>query len=110
MNRSKLRQFFLTRKSTILMPISAIVLAVATVAVVTGCGGVIDASIGGTVTGLSGGTTVGLVDNGSDPLTVSANGTFTFATKISAGNNYDVTVSSQPVGETCTVSNGSGSV
>ncbi|HEY8026088.1 MAG TPA: hypothetical protein VIF60_16095 [Burkholderiaceae bacterium] len=79
-------------------------------AVIAGCGGVLDASIGGSVTGLSGGTTVGLVDNGSDPLTVSANGNFTFATQVSAGNNYNVTVASQPVGETCTVTNGSGTV
>jgi hypothetical protein len=75
-----------------------------------GCGGVLDATIGGAVTGLSGGTEVSLLDNGTDQITVSANGNFTFDAKIEAGSNYNVTVYSQPIGETCTVSDGSGSV
>lgn len=104
MNHSTLRQFFHNKRLSTIAALAVIG------AVIAGCGGVLDANIGGTVTGLSGGTTVGLVDNGSDPLTVSANGNFTFATKISAGNNYNVTVASQPVGETCTVTNGSGTV
>ncbi len=76
----------------------------------SGCGGVIDASIGGTVSGLAGGTSVVLQNNGSDPITVSANGTFTFDKTISAQNTYDVTVETQPIGETCTVTNGTGTV
>ena len=76
----------------------------------TGCGGALDATIGGTVYGLSGGTSVELLDNGGDALTVSTNGSFTFATKVQAPNQYNVTVGTQPTGETCTVSNGSGSV
>jgi hypothetical protein len=74
------------------------------------CGGVLDATIGGTVYGLSGGTSVVLVDNGSDPITVPANGTFTFDKSIEAQNTYDVTVQTQPIGETCTVTNGTGTV
>jgi len=71
-----------------------------------GCGGAIDATIGGTVTGLSGDTTVVLLNNGTDALTVGASGSFTFGTEIEAGSTYDVTVETEPVGETCTVASG----
>src|SRR5579862_5531800 len=65
-------------------------------------------SVGGTVSGLSG--TVVLQDNGSDSLSVSANGSFTFATQLASGAAYAVTVQTNPSGQTCTVSNGSGTV
>src|SRR5579862_1542752 len=65
-------------------------------------------SVGGTVSGLSG--TVVLQDNGGDTLSVSANGSFTFATQLASGAAYAVTVQSYPSGQTCTVSNGSGAV
>jgi hypothetical protein len=76
----------------------------------SGCGGVLDATIGGTVTGLSGGTSLVLVDNGADPITVPGNGTFTFDQTVQAQNAYNVTVQTQPIGETCTVTNGTGTV
>jgi 6-phosphogluconolactonase (cycloisomerase 2 family) len=65
-------------------------------------------TVGGTISGL---TASGLVlqDNGGDNLTVAANATtFTFATPVNTGAAYAVTVSTQPTGETCTVSGGSG--
>jgi 6-phosphogluconolactonase (cycloisomerase 2 family) len=65
-------------------------------------------SVGGTVSGLSG--TLKLNDNGADTLTVTANGTFTFATQLASGANYAVTVAVQPAGQTCAVSSGSGTV
>ena len=65
-------------------------------------------SIGGTVSGLSG--TVVLQDNGGDDLSVSRNGAFTFATKLPTGAAYNVTVKTNPAGQTCTVSGGSGTV
>jgi Putative esterase len=65
-------------------------------------------SVGGRVSGLSG--TVVLQDNGSDPLNVNANGSFTFATRLASGAAYAVTVQSNPSGQTCTVFNGSGTV
>jgi len=65
-------------------------------------------TIGGTVTGLTGSVT--LLDNGANSLTVSANGSFTFTTALAGGSSYAVTVSTQPTGETCTISNGSGKV
>ncbi|MBS0447645.1 MAG: hypothetical protein JSR59_17010 [Proteobacteria bacterium] len=65
-------------------------------------------SIGGTVSGLTG--TLTLQDNGGDALSVSQNGTFAFAGKLDSGSAYDVTVATQPAGQTCTVTSGSGSV
>ena len=65
-------------------------------------------SVGGTVSGLSG--TVVLQDNGGDNLTVTANGTFTFATKLASGAAYAVTVQTNPAGQTCTVASGSGTI
>jgi hypothetical protein len=63
-------------------------------------------SIGGMVSGLSG--SLVLQDNGGDNLTITANGSFTFATKLAPGSNYSVTVLTQPSGETCSVTGGSG--
>ncbi|HMK85308.1 MAG TPA: choice-of-anchor tandem repeat GloVer-containing protein, partial [Steroidobacteraceae bacterium] len=67
-------------------------------------------TVGGTVSGLSGGASMVLLDNGADSLTVSANGSFTFKTALASGSAYAVTVGTQPSGETCTVSSGSGTV
>jgi hypothetical protein len=91
---------------------------------VAGCGGG-DVSIGGTLSGLGSGQTVTLQNNATDNLVLSANGPFTFATPVtvssSAGSTtttttttttapYSVTVLTQPAGQTCTVTNGSGTV
>ncbi len=66
-------------------------------------------SIGGSVVGLDG-TGLVLQDNGGDNLTVSANGTFTFANLIASGGSYNVTFLTQPTApaQTCTVSGGTG--
>src|SRR5207237_1422033 len=65
-------------------------------------------SVGGTVSGLSG--TVVLQDNGGDNLSVAANGSFTFATKLASGSAYSVTVLTQPSGQTCAVTAGTGTI
>src|ERR1700683_1545390 len=67
-------------------------------------------TIGGTVTGLTG-TGLVLQDNGGDNLTITASGSFTFATAIASGKPYIVTILTQPTtpAQTCTVANGSGS-
>ena len=65
-------------------------------------------TVGGTVSGLSG--TVVLQDNGGDNLSVTANGSFTFATALASGAAYSVTVKTNPSGQTCTVSSGSGTI
>ena len=66
-------------------------------------------SIGGTVSGLDRGESVVLQNNGGDDLTVSANSTFTFPTKVTSGSAYAV-IASPPTGKTCTVTGGSGTV
>jgi exo-beta-1,3-glucanase (GH17 family) len=65
-------------------------------------------TIGGTVSGLTGGTVV-LQNNGSNSLATATNGAFTFTTAVAPGAAYAVTVLTQPAGETCTVTHGSGS-
>jgi Putative esterase len=65
-------------------------------------------SVGGTITGLSG--TAVLQDNGGDNLSVSANGSFNFATQLNNAAAYNVTVYANPSGQTCTVTNPSGTV
>ena len=64
--------------------------------------------MGGTVSGLSG--TVVLQDNGGDNLTLTANGTFTFATALASGAAYAVTVKTNPASQTCAVSSGTGTI
>ena len=65
-------------------------------------------SVGGTVTGLNG--TLLLQLNGGTPGSMSGDGQFIFPTKLANGAVYNVTVSSQPLRQTCTVSNGSGTI
>ena len=65
-------------------------------------------SIGGSVSGLTG--TVTLQNNGGDNLALSANGGFTFATAIYDNTSYNVSVSTQPTGQICTVTNGVGTL
>lgn len=68
-------------------------------------------AIGVTVSGLSG-TGLVLRNNGADDLAISNNGSFTFATAVSSGKTYNVSVFAQPSAPTqaCTVSNGTGTV
>lgn len=64
-------------------------------------------TVGGTVSGLAGSQRV-VLKNGSDNLTVSTNGPFTFPTPLASGGMYGVAVFIQPGGERCTVSGGAG--
>ena len=73
-----------------------------------GGGGSVSYTIGGLASGLAG--SMVLQNNGSDNLTVSASGTFTFATAVTNGSTYNITVLTQPAGQTCTVSTGAGAV
>ena len=68
-------------------------------------------SIGGTVSGLAG-TGLLLRNNGGDTLAVNVSGSFTFPTLLANGASYAVTVFQQPQvpPQTCTVSNGSGTL
>jgi len=71
------------------------------------CGG---GEVGGTVTGLGTSLSVTLLNNGSDALTVSRNGSFFFAQRLDADAAYVVSVQTQPVGQSCEVTNGSGTL
>jgi len=65
-------------------------------------------TVGGTVSGLASGDSVVLLDNGGDSTTVTSNTTFTFSAALVTGLQYAVTVGTQPVGQTCSVTAGSG--
>jgi len=65
-------------------------------------------TVGGSVTGTSG--PVVLKNNGGDQITVNAAGAFVFPTTIASGNTYSVTVATPPSGQTCTVSNATGTM
>ncbi|MFZ6645214.1 hypothetical protein ACO0LO_05830 [Undibacterium sp. TJN25] len=64
------------------------------------------------ISGLAAGKTLVLMDNGDTTLinmiTTTINGVFDFNTSIRDGKPYNVTVNTQPAGQTCTVANGSG--
>jgi hypothetical protein len=65
-------------------------------------------TLGGTISGLA--MAITLQNNGGDNLSVSANGSFTFATAVADGSTYNVTVLAQQAGQNCTITNGSGTV
>lgn len=66
-------------------------------------------TLGGNISGLAGSGLV-LQDNGGGNLSITANGTFTFAATVPSGNSYNVTVLTQPANpaQNCSVTNGSG--
>lgn len=66
------------------------------------------ATISGSLSGLQTGTTIALVNNGGDPLGLSANGTFSLLAPVAVGNQYAVTVGTQPFWQSCNVTGGSG--
>ncbi len=65
-------------------------------------------TVGGTLSGLATGDVVVLQDNRGDNLALLANGPFTFATPVTSGGAYAVTVLSQPgaPAQSCAVSGG----
>jgi 6-phosphogluconolactonase (cycloisomerase 2 family) len=64
-------------------------------------------TVSANVSGLASGAQFVLDDNGGDATTVNSNGNVTFAGRIAYNGSYNVSVATQPVGQTCTVSNGS---
>ncbi|KTD12415.1 transmembrane protein [Legionella hackeliae] len=65
-------------------------------------------TVGGVVSGLSG--SVVLQNNGADTLIINSNGGFTFPTPLAQGSSYNVTILTQPATQTCSVSNGTGTI
>jgi len=76
-----------------------------------GGGGGATYSVSVAVSGLAG-TGLVLRNNGGDSLAINSNGTATFATQLTTGAAYAVTVATQPSTptQTCSVSNGSGTI
>src|SRR3984893_17578048 len=67
-------------------------------------------TVGGSLSGLATSSSITLQDNAGDNINLTTNGTFTFATPLSAGSNYAVTILTQPTTPplVCTVLNGTG--
>ena len=86
--------------------LSTIVCACALVA----CGGITETSgpVGGTLSGLGAGLQATLQNNGGDNLVVTANGPFTFPTKLASLAPFNVTVLSQPTNQFCKVTRPTG--
>ena len=61
-----------------------------------------------TLAGLKTGLFISLSNNGNDPLNMFASGVLSFNKNLLNGGAYAVTIVTQPVGQTCTVTNGSG--
>jgi trimeric autotransporter adhesin len=66
-------------------------------------------SVGGTVSGLAANGLV-LQNNGADDLPIAGNGAFSFPGRLANGASHNVTVRSQPSGQTCVVNNASGTI
>ena len=94
--------------------------AVVSIAALAACGGgdggggdggstvAVAHKVGGSLSGLQSGKSLVLQNNGADDLQLSANGAFSFSTTVQPGGKYAVTVKTQPDGQTCKVTNGSG--
>ncbi len=68
-------------------------------------------SIGGTVSGLATGQSLLLLNNvNSNYKSIGSNGPFTMSRSLLIGANYVVVVNGQPENQTCTVTNGSGTL
>ena len=75
-----------------------------------GCGGsnAPDGAVSGTLSGLNTGLTLTLQNNGADNITLSANGVFAFPAKIASLGAFNVSVLTQPIGQTCAVTRPTG--
>jgi len=67
-------------------------------------------AVGGTLTGLAKGDSVTIEDNGKNSTKLTKNGSFDFTTALAYESSYKVTVLTQPAGETCVVTKGTGTV
>ncbi|HEV2324614.1 MAG TPA: hypothetical protein VGS10_11750, partial [Terracidiphilus sp.] len=67
-------------------------------------------TVGGSVSGFSGPGTFALQNNGSDTVEIQSNGNFVFGKTVANGENYSVTILSEPANpaQFCAVKNGSG--
>lgn len=87
--------------------ISKLLAGICALAALAACGG---GEVGGELSGMGASRSVTLLNNGTDALTLTRNGRFSFAQTLQAGASYEVTVRTPPAGQTCTVTNGSGTI
>lgn len=66
-------------------------------------------TVGGFMVGLGSGSNLTLQNAGIDSLTVTADGLFHFGTSLTTATGYSVSVATPPSGQSCSVTNGSGS-
>lgn len=93
--------------------VRCVVLTLAFTVVLAACGGG-DGShatytLGGSITGLTSGG-LALSNAGSTVTPVANSNSFTFATSLDSASAYSIAIQTQPAGQTCVVSNGSGIV
>jgi hypothetical protein len=67
-------------------------------------------TVGGSISGLRNGESITLQNNGGDNLTISVNGSFSFATPLATGTNYNVSVLTPPLGRDCSIVAGFGTI
>ena len=68
-------------------------------------------TVSGTLTGLSDGNSITLTNNGTDKLTLTANGTFVFPVKLAKAASYTLTLSATtPIPQSCTSTNSVGTI
>ncbi|MEM9315327.1 MAG: hypothetical protein AAGA95_11925, partial [Pseudomonadota bacterium] len=68
-------------------------------------------AIGGTTTGLAAGETLGLsLNSGAQSLSLSDSGAFSFDRTVPDGTTYDVAITATPIGKSCSLTGGSGTV
>jgi hypothetical protein len=65
-------------------------------------------SIGGNLSGLAPNRSIDLQLNGGSPLSLSANGSFTFPASVLTGSSYTASIANLPLGQTCTLQNAVG--
>jgi hypothetical protein len=66
-------------------------------------------NLGGNLTGLQSGNSVTIKNNNTgDQLTLTQNGSFRFPTFVAANASYTVVIVTQPNGQTCSITNGTG--
>jgi hypothetical protein len=75
-----------------------------------GGGGSGDATLSGSLSGLAPGLSVALQVNAANDITLTGNQAFSFPSTVSSNRGYKVSVLTQPVGQTCSIPNGSGYV
>ena len=78
----------------------------ATLGTVNPLSGASSVTVSGTLYSLAPGSSVVLQNNGTNTLTLTANGPYSFTVPVNT--SYSITVLTQPTGQTCLVTNGSG--